>query len=230
MKSIIKLLVIYIVFVTFCLCSSNSTDENNSVSQDYIPTATRPEKSKPSPTQKPPKKNTEETKKPTKKDDEQSMLDGVKKTWCNDNANFCTNVCLNITAGMPVKKSCNYKSLEWSCVCGNGTVPDLRIFTFPVDYYKCTAEVSECQKQCGSGNSACTVTCSNSKNCTAPNDPYAGQIAKDVDPKVFGSNDTSTKKDNGFVNHDYLFNDANYNAQSCFVLMAVMAISILLGM
>ncbi|PVU89165.1 hypothetical protein BB561_005509 [Smittium simulii] len=58
------------------------------------------------------------------KDETDKNLLNAQKTWCNDNANFCNNICLNITAGSPSDKRCNYKTLAFNCICGNGTIPD----------------------------------------------------------------------------------------------------------
>ncbi|KAJ2710160.1 hypothetical protein H4R19_003888, partial [Coemansia spiralis] len=44
---------------------------------------------------------------------------GVKVTWCNDNTNFCQNVCLNKTWGSPINDGCDADTLNWHCTCGN---------------------------------------------------------------------------------------------------------------
>ncbi|KAJ1727837.1 hypothetical protein LPJ61_004365, partial [Coemansia biformis] len=62
---------------------------------------------------------------------------GLKVTWCNDNTNFCKNVCLNKTWGMPINDECDADNLSWHCTCGNGRNPDPDVYTFPVMLYMC---------------------------------------------------------------------------------------------
>ncbi|OMJ23120.1 hypothetical protein AYI70_g2455 [Smittium culicis] len=153
-----------------------------------------------------------------KQDTAQNNIYSAQKTWCNDNSNFCTNICLNITAGSPRTKTCNYKTLEWNCVCGNGTSPDPKsknnsfisystVFTFPISYYKCTDEVNKCQKKCSPGDNVCAASCANQRTCTAVNDPNVGKVNT-----ISIEDDTSAEKKKNEVsasNLDYLFNSGS---------------------
>ncbi|KAJ2449958.1 hypothetical protein EV183_004585 [Coemansia sp. RSA 2336] len=99
----------------------------------------------------------------------------VKNTWCNDNTNFCQNVCLNMTWGSPINDGCDATNLQWHCTCGNGKNPDADTFTFPVMHYQCQYEVYQCQSNCATGDIRCTQECQGDRNCTAPNDPNFGK-------------------------------------------------------
>lgn len=101
----------------------------------------------------------------------------VRITWCDDNTNFCQNVCLNKTWGAPINDHCDPSSLNWHCTCGNGKNPSPDIYTFPVMHYVCQHEVYQCQNSCATGDLRCTQECQSDKNCTAPNDPNAGKTA-----------------------------------------------------
>ncbi|KAJ1894734.1 hypothetical protein LPJ66_005012 [Kickxella alabastrina] len=101
----------------------------------------------------------------------------VKMTWCNDNTNFCNNVCLNKTWGAPINDGCDASNLKWHCTCGNGKNPDPDVYTFPVMHYRCQYEVYQCQNNCATGDIRCTQECQGDRNCTAPNDPNAGKSA-----------------------------------------------------
>ncbi|KAJ2774846.1 hypothetical protein IWQ57_000646 [Coemansia nantahalensis] len=102
---------------------------------------------------------------------------GVKVTWCNDNTNFCQNVCLNKTWGAPINDGCDADSLNWHCTCGNGKNPDPDVYTFPVMLYECQYDVYQCQTNCATGDIRCTQECQSDRNCTAPNDPNNGKTA-----------------------------------------------------
>ncbi|KAJ2673527.1 hypothetical protein IWW42_002250 [Coemansia sp. RSA 1085] len=99
----------------------------------------------------------------------------VKNTWCNDNTNFCQNVCLNMTWGSPINDGCDAMNLQWHCTCGNGKNPDPDTFTFPVMHYQCQYEVYQCQNNCATGDIRCTQECQGDRNCTAPKDPNFGK-------------------------------------------------------
>ncbi|KAJ2612760.1 hypothetical protein H4S08_002550 [Coemansia sp. RSA 1365] len=99
----------------------------------------------------------------------------VKITWCNDNQNFCGNVCLNMTWGAPINDGCDSDNLQWHCTCGNGKNPDPDVYTFPVMHYQCQYEVYQCQNNCATGDIRCTQECQGDRNCTAPNDPNLGK-------------------------------------------------------
>ncbi|KAJ1835763.1 hypothetical protein LPJ63_000827 [Coemansia sp. RSA 2711] len=101
----------------------------------------------------------------------------VKITWCNDNTNFCNNVCLNMTWGSPINDGCEASDLSWHCTCGNGKNPDPDTYTFPVMHYQCQYEVHQCQNNCATGDIRCTQECQGDRNCTAPNDPNLGKTA-----------------------------------------------------
>ncbi|KAJ2720022.1 hypothetical protein GGI07_004860 [Coemansia sp. Benny D115] len=101
----------------------------------------------------------------------------VKITWCNDNTNFCDNVCLNKTWGAPINDGCEASNLQWHCTCGNGKNPDPDVYTFPVMHYQCQYEVYQCQNNCATGDIRCTQECQGDRNCTAPKDPNFGKTA-----------------------------------------------------
>ncbi|KAJ2783458.1 hypothetical protein GGI15_002585 [Coemansia interrupta] len=121
----------------------------------------------------------------------------VRITWCNDNTNFCDNVCLNKTWGAPINDACEASDLQWHCTCGNGKNPDPDVYTFPVMHYQCQYEVYQCQNNCATGDIRCTQECQGDRNCTAPKDPNFGKTAlpetddgeSGLDTQDAGSND-----------------------------------------
>ncbi|KAJ1999970.1 hypothetical protein GGI04_002960 [Coemansia thaxteri] len=115
----------------------------------------------------------------------------VKITWCNDNSNFCNNVCLNMTWGAPINDGCDASSLQWHCTCGNGKNPDPDVYTFPVMHYQCQYEVYQCQNNCATGDIRCTQECQGDRNCTAPKDPNAGKTAVPESDVADGGLDTA---------------------------------------
>ncbi|KAJ1942565.1 hypothetical protein FBU59_003159 [Linderina macrospora] len=120
----------------------------------------------------------------------------IKSTWCNDNTNFCNNVCLNMTWGSPINDGCEATNLQWHCTCGNGKNPDPDVYTFPVMHYMCQYEVHQCQDNCSTGDIRCTQECQGDRNCTAPKDPNAG---KTMAPETDGEEGLDSMTGNGMA-------------------------------
>ncbi|PVU89166.1 hypothetical protein BB561_005508, partial [Smittium simulii] len=100
-------------------------------------------------------------------------------------------------------------------------------FTFPITYYKCTKDVEICKNQCGS-DSACSLRCSNSKNCTAVNDPNAGKIGEELDLSQNNKDSTDSTKTSSYVNRDYLFSSSTLLSSNLWALyLSILLISLL---
>ncbi|KAI9504716.1 hypothetical protein GGI25_002923 [Coemansia spiralis] len=141
-----------------------------------------------------------------------------KITLCNDNSNFCNNVCLNMTWGEPLNSGCEATDLQWHCTCGNGKNPDPDIYTFPVMHFQCQQEVKQCQDNCATGDTYCTQMCQEGRNCTAPNDPNAGKTAE---PETDVATD-GLDSDNGNSNPINFFSSASFISTTGYVALTVL--------
>ncbi|KAJ2845322.1 hypothetical protein GGI22_006596 [Coemansia erecta] len=140
-----------------------------------------------------------------------------KITVCNDNSNFCNNVCLNKTWGSPLNSDCEASDLNWHCTCGNGKNPDPDVYTFPVMHFTCQMEVGQCQNNCAIGDIRCTQECQSDRNCTAPNDPNAGKTAAPESDAATDGLDSA--EPSGPVN---FFSAASFLSTSGYVVLAAL--------
>ncbi|KAJ2778957.1 hypothetical protein H4R18_004291 [Coemansia javaensis] len=146
---------------------------------------------------------------------------GVKVTWCNDNTNFCQNVCLNKTWGAPINDQCDADSLSWHCTCGNGKNPDPDTYTFPVMLYECQYEIYQCQTNCATGDIRCTQECQGDRNCTAPNDPNNGKTAAPESDATDGLDGATATDPINFFSAASLLSAGGYTALAALVAASV---------
>ncbi|KAJ5082072.1 hypothetical protein N7532_011115 [Penicillium argentinense] len=101
-------------------------------------------------------------------------------SWCLGQRNVCPQIC----EGGTKQNTCDPKSLQFSCICSDGTTPDVAPYVQTVPFYVCEANFGQCinahpddadgQKackeaaQCGSKNasSLSTTTSSSSPSTT----------------------------------------------------------------
>ncbi|KAI8870500.1 hypothetical protein GQ42DRAFT_15430 [Ramicandelaber brevisporus] len=133
--------------------------------------------------------------------DPSTLSNRDKSSWCAYQKNFCINLCKNITSVSPKQATCDSGSLSWNCVCSDGKTPDSDVWTFPIVYYTCNADVEACQaKTCKKGDALCYQQCQLSKNCTAINDPFKGKEASSSDsnsPSTASNTDGSSGGSDG---------------------------------
>ncbi|KAJ1987651.1 hypothetical protein H4R33_002779 [Dimargaris cristalligena] len=143
-----------------------------------------------------------------------TVSDAVKKSWCNQNNQFCTNVCLNMTSSAKTA-TCDYKSLTYECLCKNNQQPDSNTYTFPVVYYSCIQSVQDCQqKTCKNGDTICQQNCQ--KDCSAINDPFAGNVTQEVPTTI----DEDTSDSDSTVD---VFDNAAFSTTVNVAFVAVLA-------
>ncbi|KAF3481780.1 uncharacterized protein GIQ15_04539 [Arthroderma uncinatum] len=64
-----------------------------------------------------------------------------KATWCDGEANTCSDVC-----GSYKINRCDPKTLEYSCECQNGTIPQMDLYINSLPWFICQATFGQCIK------------------------------------------------------------------------------------
>ncbi|KAG0003610.1 hypothetical protein BGZ80_005695 [Entomortierella chlamydospora] len=91
----------------------------------------------------------------------------TKLTWCQNQVGFCTNVCQELTKGaQTVDNRCDIMTLQYSCECQGGIIPNATEYTYTIPYFECTADVQQCIKNCPLSDNGCYTNC-NQRNCAA---------------------------------------------------------------
>ncbi|KAJ9651082.1 hypothetical protein H2198_009636 [Neophaeococcomyces mojaviensis] len=60
--------------------------------------------------------------------------------WCLAQRNTCPQIC----GGVASQNDCDNNSLQYNCVCQNGTVPDCSAFSQTVPYFVCITTYGQC--------------------------------------------------------------------------------------
>ncbi|KAL7753808.1 hypothetical protein RI367_000740 [Sorochytrium milnesiophthora] len=83
--------------------------------------------------------------------------------WCTQQTSVCSNVCANSVSS----NYCNYNSLQYRCVCQNGTQPSFSsTIDLTVPYFTClTFQWTPCFNGCSTGNQTCVDTCNSLYQC-----------------------------------------------------------------
>jgi len=84
---------------------------------------------------------------------------GTRVSWCNGQFNSCNQLC----GGASDTKTdyCNQNNLTYSCICNNGSAPDLAVYQNTMPFYLCQAEFAACiaaNDQSASGQEGCKKT------------------------------------------------------------------------
>jgi len=64
----------------------------------------------------------------------------LKLTWCQAEFDSCRNIC----RGLHSKNQCDSVALTFSCVCSNGTVPDVAAYKNTLPFFICEANFEQC--------------------------------------------------------------------------------------
>ncbi|KAJ5247051.1 hypothetical protein N7468_002034 [Penicillium chermesinum] len=99
-------------------------------------------------------------------------------SWCLGQRNVCPDIC----NGGTKQNSCDPSTLQYSCVCSDGSVPDVSQYQQTVPFYVCEANYGQCidahpndaqgqeackeAKHCGTKNATATDTSSSSASAS----------------------------------------------------------------
>ncbi|KAI8606600.1 hypothetical protein EDD21DRAFT_439390 [Dissophora ornata] len=96
-----------------------------------------------------------------------SVDNSTKLTWCENQVGFCTNVCQELTKGSEaLDNRCDIMTLQYSCQCKGGVVPNTTEYTYTIPYFECVADVQLCIHDCPLSDNGCYANC-NQRNCAA---------------------------------------------------------------
>eukprot|EP00088_Acartia_fossae_P055138 TRINITY_DN64029_c0_g1_i1.p1 TRINITY_DN64029_c0_g1~~TRINITY_DN64029_c0_g1_i1.p1 ORF type:complete len:207 (+),score=6.57 TRINITY_DN64029_c0_g1_i1:36-656(+) len=94
----------------------------------------------------------------------QSVAEKERETWCTQHTSICNNLCIANANGVKTS-TCDKSNLSWRCQCTDGTSPDLTKFDFTVPFFQCQWELTNCVRQCPTGNQECQNECEGKFDC-----------------------------------------------------------------
>ncbi|CAK7241169.1 MAG: hypothetical protein STHCBS139747_002628 [Sporothrix thermara] len=92
----------------------------------------------------------------------------TRSNWCAAQGNTCTTLCDN----SPSANSCDPNTLDYSCLCQNGSAPGLQYYLQSMPTFVCEEAYSECNAQ-NAGDAAAQ------KNCTTSIQDQCGSLNPD---------------------------------------------------
>ncbi|KAF2217567.1 hypothetical protein CERZMDRAFT_80293 [Cercospora zeae-maydis SCOH1-5] len=102
--------------------------------------------------------------------DPQSVSNATRQFWCEQQTTQCPLICLDqgSATGTTEANDCDPDALTYSCVCDNGSSPNISEYSNTLPFSICTEWGSQCVSNCG-GDTNCASECRSQHPCGAQN-------------------------------------------------------------
>ncbi|KAF2754197.1 hypothetical protein EJ05DRAFT_504298 [Pseudovirgaria hyperparasitica] len=148
--------------------------------------------------------------------DPSSVSSSDRQSWCLNQKTQCPLICLQTNNGESAttrSNTCDPKNLEYSCVCEDGTSPNLTEYSLTIPFYECQEFGNQCVKNCGLANNACADRCRADNLCGAQS-PTLSNTTSTVGPKsTTGPSATSGAADADATGDNFQSLDGSDNNQ-----------------
>ncbi|KAM0599783.1 hypothetical protein ACHAPN_000822 [Verticillium nonalfalfae] len=91
-----------------------------------------------------------------------NISDNERTSWCSGQRNVCDELC-----NPAPTNNCDYQTLQYECLCSNGTAPGLQYYSDSLPTYICNRVFSEC-------NAAAVGNANAQKTCLEQRDSVCG--------------------------------------------------------
>ncbi|KAJ5902356.1 hypothetical protein N7495_002884 [Penicillium taxi] len=155
-------------------------------------------------------------------------------SWCLGERNVCPSVC----QGSTKQNSCDPSTLNFDCVCSDGTAPDMSQYMQSIPFYVCEASFGQCidshpndamgqeackkASSCGTKNASATETTSSSTataTLSTSTDTDSTKPSVSSSSSVAAASSTSTK--NAALPHGGLIEDYSTTFMASVMLLAM---------
>lgn len=102
--------------------------------------------------------------------DPDSVPLATRQSWCQSQQSSCPLLCLQLSGSSSTTdaNTCDAKTLDFECICGNGLSPNASEYSQTLPYFICTQYNQQCIKNCN-GDSTCQAACVDDHPCGAQN-------------------------------------------------------------
>lgn len=104
--------------------------------------------------------------------DPSTVQQSTRDYWCQQQKATCSQICLllpGVTSMNTETNECDSDALTASCVCDNGSSPNLTEYTQTLPFNICQQWGTNCVKDCGQGENTCADACRADHPCGAQN-------------------------------------------------------------
>lgn len=98
--------------------------------------------------------------------DPDSVDPSTRKTWCQQEISTCPLICQQVPPGTTETNTCDWETLTYGCVCGNGLQPNVSEYSLTLPFFTCQEFGIQCQKNCN-GDNLCQAACLSDHPCGA---------------------------------------------------------------
>ncbi|KAF4818840.1 hypothetical protein CGCSCA5_v004839 [Colletotrichum siamense] len=109
--------------------------------------------------------------------DPKSVPLATRKAWCQDETNTCPIICQQVEPRTTLVNDCDYNSLTYGCVCGDGNQPNMTEYSLTLPYHVCQEYGNQCVTKCGLGANECASKCREDNPCGASNPTRANSTS-----------------------------------------------------
>ncbi|CEJ85271.1 hypothetical protein VHEMI03719 [[Torrubiella] hemipterigena] len=100
-----------------------------------------------------------------------------REGWCEDQRRTCPIICQQVEPRTTKINTCDAKTLQYGCLCGNNLQPNVSEYSLSIPYYVCRAYVQQCQTAC-KNNNICQSNCVEQHPCGATNPTRVNKTEK----------------------------------------------------
>jgi uncharacterized membrane protein YgcG len=130
--------------------------------------------------------------------DPSSVPLATRDSWCRDQQSSCPLLCLQqVDTATTRSNTCNPSTLAWTCVCSDGTSPNVSEYSQTVPFYQCTEWGNQCVLKCGQ-NSACASDCRENHPCGAQNPTRVNSTSASSMPQTATATGSGSAETSGF--------------------------------
>lgn len=90
----------------------------------------------------------------------------TRKAWCQQEVSTCPLICEQIPPGSTEVNTCDWETLTYGCVCGNGLQPNVSEYSLTLPYFTCQEFGNQCVAACN-GDNICQSKCRDDHPCGA---------------------------------------------------------------
>nr|OQO30556.1 hypothetical protein B0A51_01182 [Rachicladosporium sp. CCFEE 5018] len=91
----------------------------------------------------------------------------LRNNWCGNEVAQCPLICSQVTGSLTItSNTCDAQSLTYSCVCSDGTSPNITEYTQTLPFFICQEWGNQCSSNCGTDNT-CVAACRQNHPCGA---------------------------------------------------------------
>ncbi|KAF2682752.1 hypothetical protein K458DRAFT_405499 [Lentithecium fluviatile CBS 122367] len=155
--------------------------------------------------------------------DPDTVTQSTREYWCKQQKSQCPLICLQqpgVETQNTVSNDCDPDTLNYSCVCDDGSSPNITKYTQTMPYFVCTEWGTQCVKACGTSDPSCADSCRADHPCGAQ-DPVKPNATASASSSTSSSTASQTSTEAAATNTGLLGESSGSNSNGTGGAMAI---------